>query len=344
MKEARFRQLVESYPRLRVGVVGDLCLDRYWEIDPELEETSLETGLPVWNVSRVRCSPGGCGTVCNNLAALGAGRIDVVSFWGIDGEGFELNRLMQSLPTVSLDGVLRTEQRRTFTYNKPLFLRPNAPAQEQSRLDMKNRSATPTSVSQQLADRIHSLSREWDVAIVLDQVSEVGTGVVTPEVLDECRQLATRIPVIADSRTGLSRFPKMIYKMNQRELELLSACDTSAMTQQELAGRMSRLAEQLEHAVFVTLAEQGMLGAMRDRQGGWTVEHQPAVPVRPPIDIVGAGDAVTANLALALVAGAELGEAMQLAMWAASCVVKQLGTTGTATVDQLWQQALAGKP
>jgi bifunctional ADP-heptose synthase (sugar kinase/adenylyltransferase) len=57
--------------------------------------------------------------------------------------------------------------------------------------------------------------------------------------------------------------------------------------------------------------------------------------VRGPIDIVGAGDAVSANLAAALAVGADLSEAMQLAMAAASFVIHQLGTTGTASVSDV---------
>ena len=43
----------------------------------------------------------------------------------------------------------------------------------------------------------------------------------------------------------------------------------------------------------------------------------------------------TAMLTLALAAGANLREAMELAQAAASVVVHQLGTTGTASVEQL---------
>jgi bifunctional ADP-heptose synthase (sugar kinase/adenylyltransferase) len=50
---------------------------------------------------------------------------------------------------------------------------------------------------------------------------------------------------------------------------------------------------------------------------------------------VGAGDAVTANLACALAAGAGLREAIELANAAASIVIHQLGTTGTASVAQI---------
>jgi bifunctional ADP-heptose synthase (sugar kinase/adenylyltransferase) len=63
--------------------------------------------------------------------------------------------------------------------------------------------------------------------------------------------------------------------------------------------------------------------------------------VSGPIDIVGAGDSVSANLTAALAAGADLPEAMQLAMAAAYCVIHQLGTTGTASVEQIRQKVFA---
>jgi bifunctional ADP-heptose synthase (sugar kinase/adenylyltransferase) len=65
--------------------------------------------------------------------------------------------------------------------------------------------------------------------------------------------------------------------------------------------------------------------------------HFGALPTRGQVDIVGAGDAVTANLTAALAAGAKLSEALELANTAASIVIHQLGTTGTASVGQLAQ-------
>ena len=63
--------------------------------------------------------------------------------------------------------------------------------------------------------------------------------------------------------------------------------------------------------------------------------HVPSLPLRGPIDIVGAGDSVTANLTAALAAGASLAESLQMANAAASVVIHQLGTTGTASVAQI---------
>jgi bifunctional ADP-heptose synthase (sugar kinase/adenylyltransferase) len=118
--------------------------------------------------------------------------------------------------------------------------------------------------------------------------------------------------------------------MNRSELAKLMGCDSGGDVAQveRWAGDLAR---RRHRPVFVTLSEEGMLGA----GPGGEVVRVPTWPVRGEIDIVGAGDAVTANLATALAAGADLGEAVQLANAAASIVVHQLGTTGTASVAQL---------
>ena len=87
------------------------------------------------------------------------------------------------------------------------------------------------------------------------------------------------------------------------------------------------------------LAERGIVGASPDGHS----EHVPSLPVRGEIDIVGAGDSVSANLLAALAAGATLREAMELANLAASIVVHQLGTTGSASVAQLRQLGFGGR-
>src|SRR5438270_5686228 len=98
MTPKRLEEIAGRYSGLRVAVVGDFCLDRYLEIDPSRHETSIETGLPVHNVVRVRAQPGGAGTILNNLVALGVGRIVAVGFCGDDGEGFELRRGLAARP------------------------------------------------------------------------------------------------------------------------------------------------------------------------------------------------------------------------------------------------------
>jgi len=136
--------------------------------------------------------------------------------------------------------------------------------------------------------------------------------------------------IVADSRGGLQEFPPVTFKMNVAELGKLSGT-TPPLSLDDVKREAASLARRNGRPVIVTMAEGGMLGAA---PSGETV-HVPALPLRGEIDVVGAGDAVTANVTCALAAGASLREAIELANAAASIVIHQLGTTGTATIAQL---------
>jgi rfaE bifunctional protein kinase chain/domain len=329
MNAARFESIISRYRNLRIAVIGDFCLDRYFEIDPARQETSIETGLPVHNIVNVRCQPGGAGTILNNLAALGVGSICPVGFCGDDGEGFELQRALRARPGVIMDHFIRTPERRTFTYTKPLLMHPGKAPEELSRLDIKNWTPTSPALQKQLTDAAILALESTDAAILLDQVDVAETGVVTPGLLKAISQTTERL-ILADSRRGLRGFPPVMFKMNRTEFSALTGAPRE-MTIEQLKDAARTLARKNNHNVFITLSEHGIVGASPDGDAA----HVAALPIRGEIDIVGAGDAVSANLIAVLAAGATLQEAITLANAAASIVIHQLGTTGTASVEQL---------
>ena len=332
MNRERFEKITTEFERLRLAVVGDFCLDRYLEIDPAKSEISIETGLPVHNVVRVRSQPGAAGTILNNLVALGVGEILPVGFCGTDGEGYELLAALRAMRDVQTGHYLQTSERRTFTYCKPLVLEPGRPPRELNRLDSKNWSPTPASVRHALNDSFALATERAHAVILMDQVDLADTGVVTADLLEAVKRKAAAKPdllMLADSRRSLKNWPPVALKMNERELAALMGQSLSDLA--AVMAAAASLAKQQVRPVFITLAERGIVGT--DASGH--TEHVPAFPVRGAIDIVGAGDAVTANLTVALAAGATLREALELAMAAASVVIHQLGTTGTATVTDL---------
>ena len=334
MSPERFQAITEVYPKLRLGVVGDFCLDRYLEIDPARDEISIETGLPVRNVVNVRSQPGGAGTILSNLVALGVGTIFPAGFCGTDGEGFELQRALRAKGhAVQLSHFFATDQRRTFTYCKPLVMTPGKAPVELNRLDSKNWTPVSSIVAGRLMESVLKLAREVHALVLLDQVDMPETGVISRRVLEAVASVVrddSDLLVLADSRQSLKGFPPVMFKMNRSELSAFTGTPANAGLEQ-LRDVTAALARRHGRHVFVTLAESGMIGATPAGE----VEHVPALPVRGDIDVVGAGDAVTANLITALAAEATIREALELASAAASIVIHQVGTTGTASLAQI---------
>ena len=337
MTPTRAREITGRYSTLTLVVAGDFCLDRYFEIDPALAELSIETGLPVHQVRRVRCLAGAAGTIVNNLAALGVGEIRCVGLTGDDGEGWALRRALSRLPGVSLAGMLTHPERQTFTYSKPLIIRAGGPPEELSRLDQKNFTTVSSEWSERMGRALREALPGAGATMMLEQVELADVGVIsqswfTPD--SPVRRQLESCLVLADSRRGLQGWPAVTFKMNAAELGRLTGAPAGSLAEvKDVQQTAVRLAAANGRRVFVTLAERGIVTAgPRDAPC-----HVPALPVRGPIDVVGAGDAVSANLLAALAAGATASEAMALAMIAANLVVHQLGTTGVATVPDLLQ-------
>jgi bifunctional ADP-heptose synthase (sugar kinase/adenylyltransferase) len=334
LTDVTLERILAAVPRLTVGVLGDLFLDRYLDIDATLTEPSLETGLDAYQVVRVRSSPGAAGTVINNLAALGVKRILPVAVLGDDGEGYELRQALGRLRVVDPSHVITAPGRRTPTYTKPMLHEPGRPPRELNRLDVTNRSPLPADAEEQVVLALRAVFRQVDALIVLDQVSEEDCGVVTGRVREELARLAEEGPtlfVLADSRERIGRFRSVCLKPNSREcLRATGSADDSLAA---VASAAQALALRAEGVVFCTHGERGIWVAYPE--AGRRPELVAGYPVSGPIDPVGAGDSTSAGIACAIAAGASPEEAAAFGNLVASITIQQIGTTGTASPAQV---------
>lgn len=336
IERTRLEQLLAKFGDLRIAVVGDFFLDRYWEIDPGRDEPSLETGLTAYQVVGRRHSPGAAGTVTANLAALGVGqsggRIDAVGFVGDDGEAFELERCLDQIG-VSREHLHRTSQRVTPCYSKPM-----RDGVEMNRIDVKNRTVTPEAVQKRIIASIEELADRVDAMIVMDQVSEENCGVVT----DAVREFLIRLGrehrpqlIYADSRERIGLFREMLIKCNDREaLEQFGLYDGQTVAPEVLRRCGAELTCRTGRMVFITRGAQGQLVFDPAKSDAEAI-CVPAVPVEGEIDICGAGDATSAALVSSLCADATPEEAAMIGNLAASVTIRKIGQTGTASPDEV---------
>ena len=319
--------ILATIPNRTIGLLGDLFLDRYLDIDPKLDEPSVETGLTAYQVVGVRSYPGALGTVLNNLAALGVGRIVPISIIGDDGEGYELRQALERTPGVEMDGIITAADRRTPTYTKPM-----SGSRELNRLDTKNRTPTPEPLQDRILKLLESNWPRLDALIVLDQVSEEDCGVVTKRVRESLAKLGGTEPekfVLADSRERIGLFRNVCLKPNRRESEQLNSVQD----------------EPFEGFQFITMGEAGII-VLRMKGNlplpfgdppGWGL-LAPAYPVSGRIDIVGAGDSCSAGITCAMVSGATPEQAAAFGNLVASITIQQIGVTGTASPEQVRQR------
>jgi bifunctional ADP-heptose synthase (sugar kinase/adenylyltransferase) len=316
-------RILAQLPRKTIGLVGDLFLDRYLDIDAARNEPSVETGLTAYQVTGVRSYPGALGTVLNNLAALGVGRIVPISIIGDDGEGYELMQELAKLPAVDATHIIRSAERRTPTYTKPM-LREGMSVRELNRLDIKNRTPTPPELQAQIVRQLELRWSEFDALLVLDQVSEVDCGAISGVVRNWiCDRASTSLGtfVLADSREQIGKFRSLCVKPNAVEAEKWVP-----------GGDPRKLAELVNGPVLLTRSEAGMVLAQPGNAKATTI---PAYPVPGPIDPCGAGDSCSAAIACAMATGAALEEAAAFGNLIASITVQQIGVTGTATPEQV---------
>ena len=331
MDRNRLESLLARFPGLTVLVVGDFFLDKYLLIDRGLAEISLETGLEAHQVVGVTCSPGAAGTVTNNLRALGVNLI-ALGVIGDDGEGYELKRALRANGT---DIVLLIEcaDRFTPTYTKPMSRERDGARRELNRLDIKNRAPLPADAEELVLARLSEAMPRVNGVVIADQVPETNCGVITDRVrAGLCAQARAHDNVVfaADSRERAGLFRDVILKPNAREVVRAVQPGGDAADRRSVEACGLALAARTRKPVVVTLGADGILLFDAGR-----AEHVATRPASGAIDPVGAGDSVMAGLVSALCAGASLREAAHIGNLVASVTIQQIGTTGSASPEQV---------
>lgn len=332
MNRERLQALLGRFGEISIALVGDLFLDRWYEIDPALDEPSLETGLTAHQVVKKRSAPGAGGNVLSTVSTLGVGEIYCVSFVGDDGDGFELLRHLNRR-RVNTDWVIRSDEVVTPVYLKSMYMGENG-LTEGERLDVKNFRPTPEPIQDQIIANMRAAAEKVDAIILLDQLNETDFGVITRRVRDAAAQLALEKPellIFADSREFIHEFRNVTIKCNNHEaLRLTGREESEAFEAERIFECMDELSARTGKPVFVTCNKYGC--AVDDDGCKRMVE---TARQDGEIDVCGAGDACTAGTVAALCAGASRPEAAFVGCLASGVTVRKLGQTGTASPEEM---------
>ena len=296
--------MLEKVRNVRLLVVGDVMLDRYWF--GEVSRISPEAPVPVVKVERIEERLGGAANVARNAVALGA-RTALLSVVGDDEAGRSLSRL---LAEGEIDARLHVDR----DIDTTVKLRVIGRQQQLLRIDFET-APSHEILDAKLADFEHRVA-DCDVVIL----SDYGKGGLTH--ISEMIRLARAAgkPVLIDPKGDeWGKYAgATVITPNRAELREVVGRWSS---EEELAAKTQKLRDELGlEALLVTRSEEGMTLFTATE-----AHHQPA-HAREVFDVSGAGDTVIATLAVMLAAGAGWAEAIRIANVAAGIVVGKLGT------------------
>ncbi len=323
------KRLLHDITSVRVGIVGDFCLDVYWFLDPPAGEASLETGLSTLPVSRQQYTLGGAGNIAVNLRAMGVRHVSTFGVVGRDPFGpFMLSVMAESgIQTACM----RTQGSDWSTH---VYTKPHIGEREQQRIDFGDFNRLHDDIAGALLGDLQRETALLDVVVVNEQVrSGIHASDLFRDGLDALIAAQPEKLFILDSRHLGEAYSGAIKKLNDREAArlcgLLSSPD-QRITADDTRIAAEKLRQRWARPLFITRGERGCI--VSDDTG---LHEIPGMHIVQPVDPVGAGDSVLAGMAAALGSGRDCVTAATCGNFVAGVTVQKLFLTGTASPEEI---------
>lgn len=303
-----------SLSQVKILVVGDVMLDRYWTGDSS--RISPEAPVPVVKIGELDDKVGGAANVARNIAHLD-GQVTLLGLIGDDENGDRLEAILAEENIQS--ELIKQYQQPTITK-----LRVISRQQQVVRLDFEQTFA------QQQADlveqRFESLMLDFDFILFSDY--NKGTLKNVSQMIRTARKAGKTVLVDPKSQDLSIYAGANVITPNKAEF---AGAGGLVENEQEIWSSAKQIMQECEiESILLTRSEQGMSALSQ------TEKVDMPAQVREVSDVTGAGDTVIATLSMMMAAGLSLADAAKVANLAAGIVVAKLGAA-TVSPEELYQ-------
>lgn len=308
--------VVEALSNGTVLIVGDVMLDCF--AYGVVERISPEAPVPILRLERETASLGGAGNVAQNVVALN-GKAVLIGAVGVDKAGHLISETL--CPDAGIDARLVMSA----SYSTCVKTRFASEGQQLFRVDSE-RTVLDDDTSSTIQSAVNSQLSSADIMVLSDYAKGVFTPSAVRAHIDAAK--AAEVPIIVDPKSADFTIYRHADLITPNASEATAAtghdCSTSAG-----AGRAAEAILRISEvgAVLITRGADGMT-LLAPRSGVVRPLHIPG-RATTVADVSGAGDTVTATVALALSVGIDIKIAAELANRAAAITV---GRPGTAVV------------
>ena len=305
-------KFLENISNLKVLVVGDVMLDRYWW--GNVSRISPEAPVPIVNLDSVSSALGGAANVAANIRGLGAKPF----LLGVVGEDREADSIADLLieKKISDEFLLSSSERRTTVKTRII-----AHQQQIARVDQESKEILTAREEDELWNRAIDLIQRADIVVVSDYAKGVLTNSLLSRLITTCNSQGKHILIDPKGKNYAKYQGATMLTPNRSEVA--EACNRENSDQSAIEEMGEKLLSELSlKYLLVTQGEDGMTLFEKGKQ-----KTHLAIERRNVYDVTGAGDTVIACLAAATGGGANFLEAAKFANQAAGLVVEQVGTT-----------------
>jgi D-beta-D-heptose 7-phosphate kinase/D-beta-D-heptose 1-phosphate adenosyltransferase len=313
------RQVIAAFPDVHLLVVGDVMLDKF--IVGRVTRLSPEAPVPVVSFDRETHRIGGAANVAHNATALGA-RATLI---GVTGQDETAGILTRACREAGITASFVSDGSRPTTSKVRIVTERN---QQVGRIDYESDVEIAGEVEQSIIAAVKQHAAHASAIVVSDYLK----GCITARVVSAARGLAAdrRIPLLVDPKIPHIDYYTGAAVVTPNHLEAESATHMRIRSQEDARAAARALRDRIRcGAVLMTRGDQGMSVL------GDGVEGHLGAAAREVADVTGAGDTVSAIVALSLAAGATLGDAAHLANEAAGIVVAKFGPSTVSPTELL---------
>lgn len=298
---------------VKILVVGDVMLDRYWTGDSQ--RISPEAPVPVVKISGLDDKVGGAANVALNIARLD-GQVTLLGIIGDDENGDRLEQLLEAENINS--ALIRQPEQPTITK-----LRVISRQQQVVRLDFEETFAEhhAKSLQQQFEQQVN----DYDFILFSDYAK--GSLACIKQMIQTARAAGKTVLIDPKSKDLSDYAGANVITPNKMEFTAAGGIVTDENSIWQSAQTVMEKCN--IESILLTRSEQGMSAITREEKVDMPAQ------VLEVSDVTGAGDTVIATLAMMMAAGLSLPDAAKVANLAAGVVVAKLGAA-TVSPEELY--------
>ncbi|OGF51415.1 hypothetical protein A3I27_00130 [Candidatus Giovannonibacteria bacterium RIFCSPLOWO2_02_FULL_43_11b] len=310
-------KIIENFPGKRVGIVGDLMLDRY--LSCEIKRISQEAPIPIAKVLNEKFVLGGAANVAANVRSLG-GEAEVLGLFGTDSKGEMMLKMLRE------QGIERSLSLKSSDRPTTVKTRIVSGNHQIVRIDMESDENISKNEEEEILSRLPEFLDRSEIIII----SDYAKGFVTENLAKKIILLAKErgIKVLVDPKKFEYFTGAYLIKPNKEEAE--HTAGVRFMADYSNASEILKiLHEKFNSNLAVTLGKDGMM--ISEGKG---ISRTKSL-AKEVYDVSGAGDTVMAALALGLASGSDLKTSALISNYAAGVAVSKVGTATVSVLEVL---------